>query len=179
MDLYACTPVGPFPIAPGNTFASFTARQDVSPFPLPVIQGQVLRLGSRIIIEAIGELSTTGTVSFANGFYIGTQGGTITTVIAEDATFNYATAAAWPWMMRWTGICTALGVSGTVVGSGFILRPSTLTNHTIGMIPATQALRTFTWDTTIARAIGVCSTCGVNNAANNIKVNSLHVELVN
>jgi len=37
MDYYVTEPVGPFPTAIGASFGTFTARQDVSPQPLPIM----------------------------------------------------------------------------------------------------------------------------------------------
>jgi len=180
MDYYVTEPVGPFPTAIGASFGTFTARQDVSPQPLPIMRGQTLRLGSKIKIEAEGEFSTTGTPTLVLGLYIGTVAAAITTVIAESAAITTGSgAAAWPWRLEWRGIVTALGTAGTVVGMGSLELGTSLTAATTTPIPITAALRTFTWDTTINRAMGVCATFGTSNAANTVRTLNHSVLLLN
>lgn len=180
MDLYLTEPIGPFPVAAGASFASFTTKQDVSPQPLPVINGYRLRLGSKIWIQSHGEFSTTGTPTLALGHYIGSAAGAITTDIALSSAITTASgAAAFPWSLEWFGIVTAVGVSGTVVGSGRLDIGTALTTISSFPLPISQALRTVTWDTTIARAIGVSATWGTNSASNTVKVNSHAVSILN
>lgn len=180
MDLYLTEPVGPFPTAAGASFGTFTSRQDISPTPLPVINGGKLRLGSKILISADGEFSTTGTPTLALGVYIGTVAAAITTVIAESGAITTGSgAAAWPWHLEWMGIVTGLGTSGSVVGGGRLDLGTSLTAWTSVPMPTTQALRTITWDTTIARAIGVCATYGTSSSSNTVKVNNHMVQVLN
>lgn len=179
-DYYVATPVGPFQTAIGAAFASFTTRQDISPTPLPVINGYQLRLGSKIFIEADGEFSTTGTPNLTLGFYIGTAAAAITTAIAESSVITTGSAAAaWPWHMEWRGIVTAVGTSGSVTGNGYLDLGTSLTAMSRTPIPITLALRTFTWDTTIARAVGVCATWSASSASNSIKTYNHTVTLPN
>lgn len=180
MDFYVANPVGPFPTAAGASFGTFTAKQDVSPQPLPVVQAGQLRPGSKLWIKAVGEFSTTGTPTLALGFYIGTAGAAITTDIALSSVITTGSgAAAWSWDLEWTGVCTAVGTAGTVVGSGILQLGTSLTAIAASPIPITQALRTVTWDTTIARAIGVSATWGTSSASNTVKTNALSVMLLN
>lgn len=179
-DFYYADPVGPFPTAAGASFASFTTKQDVSPQPLPVINGQRLRLGSKLWIQSYGEFSTTGTPNLTLGYYIGTVAGSITTDIALSSVITTGSgAAAWPWAMEWFGIVTAIGTSGTVVGGGELKLGTSLTAWTSTPMPITQALRTVTWDTTIARAIGVSATYSASSASNTVKVNGHAVTVLN
>jgi hypothetical protein len=181
MDLYLTEPVGPFPTAAGQSFGTFTTKQDVSPSPLPVINGYKLRLGSKIWIQSHGEFSTTGTPTLSLGYYIGTAAGAITTDIAISSAITTASgAAAFPWAMEWFGTVTAVGVSGTVVGSGRLDLGTALTTFAAAVpIPITQALRTVTWDTTIPRAVGVSAAYGASSASNTIKVNGHSVSILN
>jgi hypothetical protein len=179
-DFYMTTPVPPFPTAIGAAFNTFTSRLDVSPQPLPVIQGYILRLGAKIKIEAEGEFSTTGTPTLALGFYIGTAAGAITTVIAESGAITTGSgAASWPWRLEYRGIITALGVTGQCVGSGNLELGTSLTALSDFAIPATLALRTIVWDTTIARAIGVCATYSVSSISNAVKTYNHSVLILN
>lgn len=179
MDFYISTPVGPFPVAAGAAFTTFTTRQDISPQPLPLVNANMLRLGTKIEMEASGEISSTGTPTIVLGFYIGTVAGAITTPIAETGAITISTGAAWPWNIRWTGLVIALGTSGSVVGEGVAQIGSSLTAFATSAIPITQALRTFTWDTTIARAVGVCGTWSASSASNSVKTNDHRVQIIN
>jgi len=180
MDFYITTPVGPFAPAIGNAFNTFTARQDVSPQPLPVVNANAARPGLKVKIEAEGEFSTTGTPTLSIGCYIGTVAGVITTVLAEyTAAATGTTAASWPWRLEYRGIFTAVGTTGTMVGMGEVELGTSLTAVSAIQIPSTLALRTITWDTTIARAIGVCATWGTSSVSNQIKTYNLSVLLLN
>lgn len=180
MDFYLANGVGPFPTAASSTFASFTTKQDISPQPLPIINGYVLRPGAKLWLQAYGEFSTTGTPTLALGFYIGTAAAAITTDIALSSVITTGSAAAaWPWAMEWFGTVTAVGTSGTLVGGGELKLGTSLTAWTSTPIPITQALRTVTWDTTIARALGVSGTWGTSSPSNTVKTNGFHVALIN
>jgi hypothetical protein len=181
MDVYFTEPVGPFPAAAGAAFASFTTKQDVSPQPLPVINGYRLRLGSKIWIQSHGEFSTTGTPTLALGYYIGTAAGAITTDLALSSVITTASgAAAFPFSMEWFGTVTGtLGTAATIVGGGRLDLGTSLIAITSVPIPITQALRTVTWDTTLARAVGVSATWGTSSASNIVKVNSHAVMILN
>jgi len=170
----------PFATAASSTFASFTTKQDASPSPLPVIGANQPRLGQKLWIKANGEFSTTGTPNITLGLYIGTVAASITTDIALSSVITTGSgAAAWPWEMEWLGTFTALGTSGTIVGSGELKLGTSLTAWTSTPIPITQALRTVTWDTTIARAIGVSATYSASSASNTVKTNNLVAVLLN
>lgn len=172
--------VNPFPTGLGAAFASFTARQDVSDQPLPVINANQLRAQTKLRIHAIGEFSTTGTPTLVWGLYIGTAAAVISTVIAESSVITLGNnAASWPWEMQWSGKCTANGVSGSVTGSGHLIYGTSLTAVTVVPIPITLALRTFTWDTTIQRCVGVCATYSASSASNTFKTYDLTVQLRN
>lgn len=186
-DYYVTTPVPPFNTAIGAAFNTFTTRQDVSfnatTFPLPTIMPYQLRPGTSIRINASGEFSTTATPTLSIGVYIGAAvvaPATITTVIAENTAITTGTgAASWPWYLEWMGLCTVTGSSGSVTGNGFLTYGTSLTAVTTVPIPSTLALRTITWDTSIARSIGVCATWSASSASNSIKTYDIKVSLVN
>lgn len=181
MDYYLVTPLGPFPTAAGANFASFTTKQDVSPQPLPMMPAYLPRLGTKLWIKANGEFSTTGTPNLTLGFYIGTIAAAITTDIALSSVITTGSgAAAWPWEMEWQGtVAGTLGTTATIIGSGELKLGTSLTAWTSVPIPITQALRTVTWDTTIARAIGVSATWSASSASNIVKTNNLVALLQN
>jgi hypothetical protein len=180
-DQYWANPIGPFHTATGAAFNTFTTRQDVSPVPLPVVYPPMLHLGSKIKIEAEGEFSTTGTPTLSIGTYIGTQAGVITTVLAEyTAAATGSGAAAWQWRLEWRGLVAGpIGTACQVTGTGTVELGTSLTAFSTQPIPSTAALRTVTWDTTLARAIGICATWGASSASNSIKTYNLSVLLMN
>jgi len=180
MNFSFVTAADPFHTAAGSSFGSFTTKQDVSPSPLPVVNAGTARIGQKLWLKANGEFSTTGTPTLSLGFYIGTVAAAITTDIAISSLITTGSgAAAWPWEMEWLGTFTALGTAGTIVGSGELKLGTSLTAWTTAPIPITQALRTVTWDTTIARAIGVSAAYSASSASNTVKVNNLAAVLLN
>lgn len=182
MDFYYTGPIGPFHTAVGAAFNTFTTRQNVSPVPLPVMQPGMLRLGSKLKVEANGEFSTTGTPTLSIGVFIGTAAGAISHQWEYTAAATGSGAAAWPWVLEWRGLVTGtLGTTTTIVGEGYIQLGTSLTSMgTPIAIPSTLALRTVaTVDTTIARAIGVCATWGTSSGSNGITVYNLSALLLN
>jgi hypothetical protein len=184
VDAYYVTPLGPFPTAVGAAFSTFTTKQDISPLPVPVIGANQLRLGSKLKIEAEGEISSTGSPTFVFGLFLGTLGAsgvpTIVSTLAESAAVTIgAAASAWPWRMEYRGIVTATGTSGSIVGMGDVEFGTSLTAFTTAPMPITQALRTVTIDTTLFRAIGVCGTWSASSASNIVKVLNFSAILLN
>lgn len=182
MGIYLTTPLSPFHVAVGAAFGTFTARQDVSPQPVPVILPNSLALGTKVKIEAEGEISTTATPTCVFGVYLGTnaQPPVPVHILAETGALSFATAAAWPWRLEYRGIVTGLGVGGgVIVGMGQIEFGTSLTATTTAPLPITQALRTVAIDTTIVRSVGVCATFSASSASNTVKTINLSVLLLN
>lgn len=182
-DVYYSEPLGPFAPAIGNNFNTFATKQDVSPLPLAIIQGNRLRPGAILKLEAEGEWGATGTPTFVLGFYCGipgaSGGGTITTTFAESSAFTASAITGIPWRMEYRGKVVTIGTAGSIVGSGDIEWGTSLTAFTGAPIPITLALRTVALNTTVANAIGVCATCSVSNAANNVRVYGISAVLLN
>jgi hypothetical protein len=180
MRLFLAEPVGPFHTAAGAAFNTFTTKQDISPSPIPVVPGGRLEPGMKLWIQSHGEFSTTGTPTLQLGYYIGTRAASITTDIAlSSAITTGSAAAAWPWALEWFGIVTAVGTSGSVTGAGELKLGTALTTWSTFPLPITAAARTFTWDTTIERAVGVSGAWSASSASNSIKVNSHQVMIIN
>lgn len=181
MDIYLTEPIGPFPTAGGAAFATFTSKKSVDPLPIPVIPAGKLRLGSKLLIRANGEYSTTGTPNLTWGFWFGNRALAITGDIALSSVIATPSgAAALPWMMEWEGICNTVGASGTLLGQGTLVQGTSLTATSTFPIPITAALRTVSsFDTTIERAVGVSATWGTSSASNSITVYNLAVVIRN
>lgn len=181
MDLYLTEPVGPFHTAAGSAFNTFTTKKSVDPLPVPVIPAGKLRIGSKVLIRANGEYSTTGTPTLAWGLWFGTRALSITGDIALSSVITTPSgAAAFPWLMEWEGICNAIGTAGSLLGQGTLVQGTSLTAAATFPIPITQALRTVSsFDTTIERAVGVSATWGTSSASNSITVNNLTVLVLN
>jgi hypothetical protein len=181
---YLVEPIGPFATALGTAKNTFTTKQDISPLPVPIIPGYKLRQGTRLKIEAEGEISSTGSPTFIFGLYIGSIGTNGTPSITTDIALSSAVtigagAAAWPWRLEWRGICTTVGTSGAVVGQGDVEYGTSLTALTTVPFPITAVLRTVTWDTTIARAIGLSGTWSASSASNSVTVHNQTVIVFN
>lgn len=175
MDVYLSEAIGPFHAASGVAQNTFTTKKDISPVDLPVIPGQKLRKGSKLAIKANGEYSSLTGASLTMGFWFGAENGTITGDIALSSVIvTGTTPTAWPWWMEWEGLCTVRGTAGALLGQGQLQLGSSLTAFNAEVpIPITAALRTVgSFDTTIARAIGVSGTWGASSASNSVTVYS-------
>jgi hypothetical protein len=176
---YWITPVPPFHIA-GNSLNTFTTLADV--FPLAahgqfVIPANTLLLGSEVEIEAAGSISSTGTPTFTPGFYYGGVAGAA--LAAASAKTAASGAASHPWKMRYRGVVRAIGTSGSIVGSGELYWPTSLSAWTPSPIPEVAASRTVTIDTTTAKVITVGAACSASSASNIFAVDDISVKLVN
>lgn len=173
----------PFPSAIGASFGTFTANQDVSPQPLPVIYGNELRVGSRIELEAWGEYGSTGTPTLLLSFYITPSNLAAGIALAATSAMATSTATLWMWHMRYCGIVTALGAAGTasITGSGICDLASSLTAMASFAMPATAAARTVStvWSTTVQQFIGVAATWSASSASNLIRTHILTAKIVN
>ena len=171
----------PHPNARGSAKNTFTTFQDVSPLPLPASYANELKVGSKVILEAIGEFSTTGTPTLSIGFIYGATAGAAggTTVAQTAAITTGSGAAAWPWHARWQGIVTAVGATGVIYGSGILDLGTSLTAFTPAAMPTTAAARSVTVDTTTAKLWGVGAAWGTSSASNSITVDMFNVQILN
>lgn len=173
---------GGYPAAAGAAFASFTALQDISPTPLPVVYGYQLRVGQKLELEAEGEFSNTATPTLSLAFLYGATAGAAGTpaILAQSGAITTTTGAtAWPWHLKARGIVTAVGATGTIVMQGILDLGTSLTAMASSAVPVTQALRTVTIDTTVNKLLGVGAAWGASSASNTIKVNNFSALLLN
>ena len=180
--LYLPDCIDPYHEVVGTNFDTFTTKKDVSPLPLPVINADVLRKGSKILAKAYGEYSSLTGAALTMGFWFGTRASAITGDVALSSVITTGTTPAqWPWEMEWEGFCSLNGVAGTLNGHGTLRLGASLTTYNADVpIPITVALRDVaSFDTTIDRAIGVSATWGASSASNRIKVNGLRVMVWN
>lgn len=178
MSVKLVTPLTPIHIADGAAFNTFTTFQDVSPTPGLLIPQQSMEAPLRIIVEAWGEFSTTGTPTLSIGVWMNTA----STVLAQSATITTGSgAASWPWHIEYQGTLRSStpSTSGSVNGQGMLTLGTSLTAVSLNPIPTTLAARTVTVDVSAARAIGIGAAWGTSNASNSIKVNNFTVLLVN
>jgi hypothetical protein len=174
----------PFPAAVGASFGTFTANQDISPQPLPVIYGNELRVGSRIELKAKGEYGSTGTPTLILSFYVTPSNLAAGIALAATTTMATSTATLWPWEMDYDGIVTAVGAAGvaSVTGSGKCLLGSSLTAFSAAAaLPATAAARTVAtvWSTTVMQSLGVAATWSASNALNLVRTHILTAKITN
>lgn len=171
----------PHPTARGAAKNTFTAFQDVSPLPLPALAANDLKVGTKIILEADGEFSTTLTPTLQLGFIYGATAGAAggVTIAASAAITTVSGAASFPWHMRYLGIVTAVGTSGTLYGSGILDLGTSLTALSPNALPITAAARSVTIDTTAAKLIGVGAAWGTSSASNSVTVDVFNVKIAN
>lgn len=176
----------PHPIARGTAKNTFTAYQDVAgvasnPASLPSSYANELKIGSKVIIEAYGEFSTTGTPTLQIGAIFGAVPGAAGGVaIAQSGVITTGSgAAAWPWHYKYNGIVTAVGASGVLYGAGVLDLGTSLTAIAASPCPVTAAARSATIDTTVAKLWGLGAAWGASSASNGITVDLLNVHILN
>lgn len=149
-----------------------------------MVFGNEMRVGTKIELEAWGELSTTGAPTFRLGFAYGitTPGGLLSTGIELCGSALTATgsgAAAWPWHLNYGGIITAVGTAGVIYGSGVLDLGSSLTAVGATAVPVTAAARSKAIDTTVQKALSVFAEWGTSAAGNQVIVDVFTVKIVN
>lgn len=174
----------PFPAARGAAFATFTTAKDVSPTPLPFLDANMLKLGSKLELEAYGEFSTTVTPTLQIMFLYGVAAGAVAsggvTLAASGAITTASGAAAFMWHAKWIGIVTAVGTAGSIDGSGILDLGTSLTAAPAASpMPITAAARIVTIDTTAAKTLGVGAAWGTSSASNSITVAQFTAKIIN
>jgi hypothetical protein len=175
----------PHSIARGTAKNTFTTFQEISAVaasnPLPMTGANELKPGSRIVIEAIGEFSTTGTPTLSVGsIYNASPGAAGGTALAQSAAITTASAAAaFPWHYRANGIVTTVGTSGIIYIHGILDLGTTLTALSPNAAPNTAAARSVTIDTTISARWGIGAAWGTSSVSNTITVDVFNVQLLN
>lgn len=177
-------PVGPLSSAAGsaNTAAALAAG---TPVPAPIIPGGTLQLGSRLLLEADLEYSSSTGVSsnLTVDFRIGAVSGAIAsaTVIASTAATALASsAAAWPIKLRYRGTIRALSpTAASVQGTGELLFPSSLTAWATSPFPATAAARVVsTLNTQQNNQLDVGITLSATTGSPSVTVTGFYAEIL-
>lgn len=176
----------PHPIARGAAFNTFTTAKDVSPIPLALSFANELKVGTKVQLEAVGELSTTGTPTFRLGFAYGitSAGGLLSTGVelaGSDLVATGSGAAAWAWHINYFGIVTDVSVpaTATIYGHGFIDLSSSLVAAATKPIPVTAAARSKSIDVGTAKTWHVFAEFGTSNAANQVRVDYFAAKVEN
>ncbi len=159
----------------GTAYNTSVALTDVSAAPQFSLAAYQLMPGSIIRLRATFTASNTATPTLLVGFYYGGVAG-----IALAATTAITTTTAmtnWQWQMEYTGIVRTSGATGTIIGSGIVRVPTSLTAWTIRPIPET-AMATVAIDTTIAKTITVGAQWGASSASNTLTVQQFTIESV-
>jgi hypothetical protein len=117
-----------------------------TPVPAPIIPAGTLQLGSRLILTADLEMtSTSATPTLTLGFYIGAVGGAIgsaAVLAATGANAMSASAVAWPIKLRYHGTIRTLSPTvAAIQGTGELLYGTSLTAWTASPFPLTAAAR--------------------------------------
>lgn len=174
----------PHAIARGTAKNTFTTNQDVAAATtgvLPMSYANELKVGTKVIIEAWGEFSTTGTPTLQIGGIYGATPGTVGgTAFAQSAAITTGSgAASWPWHYRAGGIITAVGTSGTLYIHGILDLGTSLTAVSASPCPITAGARSVTINTTTANSWGLGAAWGTSSVSNSITVDVFNVEIVN
>lgn|SRR5262245_16701073 len=174
---YWVTPLEPFHIADAAAYASATALTDVSPLPNISIPANLMGIGTEIEITGAGQFSTTGTPTLLLGVYLNGIAGAA--LAASSAITTGSNAAAWPWQVFYRGVIRTPGATGSIQGQGRLYLGTSLTAFTVRPIPETQAARTVTIDTTVARSVTIGAQWGTNSASNTLTCTDISVKVVN
>ena len=174
MRTYYQAPIPPLHILDGAAFNTFTAFQSIAPAPPIILPANILETGSEILLTADGEFSNTGTPTLGLGFLYGAVA-----IAAGTALTTITAATAWPWHAEWQGRVRSVGTAGTIQGMGWWTLGISLTAFSVTQaMPATQALRTVTIDTTAATAISPGAVWGTSSVSNTIKVTRYSCTLI-
>jgi len=171
--LYLSAPKGPVSNVDGTPNATATLA-DIS--PARAFDPDDVDLGTIVRINARGEYTCGSTATNAVlGIYFGgaTANKPLAGVTAQAMTISQTSI---PWWLSYEGEVRALGSSGSIQGSGFLIWPSGLTAATVILIPSTLALRTVTIDTTTRQPITIAGSVSQVTGAPTIKAYSLTVE---
>lgn len=164
----------------GTAYASSTTLTDVSfgaaTAAAKTLSAGQLNEGTIIRLTAFGTFSNTGTPTLLLGFYYGGVAGTA--LAASSAITTTTGATNWYWRMEYDGTVRTTGSSGTIMGSGKLYIPTSLTAWTIRPIPET-ALATVTIDTTLSKILTVGAQWGTSSASNTLTNIHFDVTLVN
>jgi hypothetical protein len=136
--------------------------------------GGQLQPGSYVTLEAWGVASNTGTPTLKLGVYYGAAGAV--DLALSTAKTTTTAMSNWEWHLWYTGRVTAVGTSGSIIGSGYWNLPTSLTAWTAIRLPET-APAAVTIDTTINKFIGVEAEWSASSASNTITVHACVVDV--
>lgn len=175
--------IDPFALVRGAAANTFTTAKDVSPVGLAQLAANELKVGSKLELEAWGEFSTTTTPTLQLMFLLGVAAGGLAssgvTLAASGVITTGLNAAAWPWHMKWAGVVTAVGTSGSIYGQGILELGTSLTALAQSAMPVTAAARAVTIDTTVPKTLGVGAAWGTSNVANSLIVDVFNPQVLN
>lgn len=162
---------------------SVTTILDLTPLPIPVTYANELKVGTAIVIEAIGE-ATSSAATIPTIIFSLWVGSTATVIAASAAVTLSASLTSVPWHIRWNGLVTAVGVSATAAtyGSGLLdISLTGLDNFVPKAMPTTAAARALTTglDTTVMNKWGVAATFSNTTAGNSARCDKFNIQLLN
>lgn len=176
MRQYWVAPVPPFSVTDATAYNTSVTLTDVSPTPQVLLPANFLEAGSTVEIHAQGEFSNTATPTLLIGAYFGGVAG-----VALGATGAITTttgATAWPWKLFYRGRVRTVGSTGTIKGSGELHLGTSLVVMSVNALPATQAARTVTIDTTTAKTITIGAQWSASSASNTLTCYDIDVRIV-
>jgi hypothetical protein len=163
-------PAGPLQAGTAVAKNTFTTLAAINPPGETIssayqIYGGTLQPGTQITLEAWGVASNTGTPTIKLGVYYGAAGAVDLALSTAKTTTTAMTN--WEWHLWYIGRVTAVGTSGSIIGSGYWRLPTSLTAWTEYRLPET-APAAVTIDTTINKFIGVEAEWSASSSSNTI-----------
>ena len=179
---YYVAPLTPANYADGAAFTGLSLL-DISPTGPTGSQrflgGYVAECGTVLRLRAMLSITCTtgGTATLTVGFYWGGIAGTSIAGAAGIATITGA--AAWPFIMEYEGEFRAIGAGGSLVGSGKLYTPASLTTFNTPIpIPQTAAARTIAVNTITNNPLTVGANWSSATGTPSITCNRFLAELV-
>lgn len=155
---------------------SSAVLNDISPAPQLQIPVNFLTVGSTLRVTASGVFTNTATPTLGIGVYYGGIAGTA--LAASTPVTTIVSAVAWSWRFVYEGTVRTNGSTGTIMGSGMLWMPASLTQAQAPYFAPATAPAAVTIDTTAQKALTIGAIWGTANAANLVTLKKFLVESV-
>jgi len=162
------------------TTSSWTSLQDISTpasSQAPTLNPNTLAVGNTLRLTAAGTWNCTSTPTFGLGFYYGGAAGTALAATGSTAlTTGAGGLSNIPWEMKWSGVVTAVGTSGSIIGGGHVTWATSATAYTL--FPYGTPAGAVTINTTLGKSIVIGGVCSASSGSNSIVVQQYTIEIL-
>lgn len=168
----------PGAVARGSSLSVTTTATAVTPGAAPVTYANELKLGSKVVVEAWGEATSSASApTLTFGVWYGASS---TKSWVSAALTQTSSLTSYPWHLRMGGVVTAVGSSGVLYLHGIVdLGNAVATFGTPQAIPNTAAARQVTIDTTAMTAWNIAANWGAATAGNSLICDIFNVQVLN